>query len=219
MRALTQALELLSRYVDTSAPTPASTGTDAVCGRVRGPLQEAIADLPGMANPAGMKPAEIGAQIGYSVPNTYRLLQALARAGVTELVTGGGPQRWRLTKEYRHSPAIFMRFVATVRPGEWTSCADVSIAARGDISAAWMVCWAASHLPEFPHPHRVLLEGGALHPFGHDHQRERPEAVRDILVREGVRFTPSGCATPVHKVAWDQLCERALRAPTAPRFR
>lgn len=183
-------------------------------GRARGPLQQAVADLPGMLAPRGLRPVEISEQIAYPVPNTYRLLQSLARAGIAEMVPGCAPQRWRLTAAHRHSPATFAQFAGRVRPGEWTTCADVSIAARGDVFAADMVCWAASHLSGFPHPHRVLLEGGAPHPDGHEHERGPADLVRDTLAREGLRFTGAGHAAPAGRVAWDQLRER-IRDSTA----
>jgi hypothetical protein len=218
MRALSRAIELVSKYVDTARTTPitAAPEPDEPLRPVRAPRQQAIIELPGMVDPAGMRPAEISAQTDYSVTNTYGLLQALARSGITEIVPGGGPQRWRLTERHRHSAAVFGRLVAGVGPGEWTTCADISIASRGDTSAAWMVCWAAAQVPDFPHPHRVLLEGGALHPYGHDHNRVAPQQVRDDLVREGVTFSPDGLADPRQKVSWDQLRERNLRPAARP---
>jgi hypothetical protein len=164
-----------------------------------------------------MSAAEISAAIEYSATNTYRLLGALARAGVTELVAapGHGPPRWRLTQAHRSVPRLFVRLAGLVGPGEWTSCADVSIAACGDVFTAWMVCWAAERLPDFPHPHRILLEGGVPHPLGHDHQRRCSDEVRQQLAREGLSFNASGCALPSRRVPWDQLRARARRSPPA----
>lgn len=210
---VTTAVHLIAAYVQRTrlslAPS-AFPDVGAAPGRVRGPVQQAIVDLPDMMDVNGMRPTEIAAQIEYSVPNTYRLLRTLCETGVLETVPSSGPQRWRLSKAHRQSPSVFRRFAETVGPGEWTTCADLSIAGRGDLFAARLVCWAAEHVPEFPHPHRVLLEGGVPHPEGHDHRRLAPRQVRALLVGEGLSFTPTGCAAPARRVTWDQLRERAL---------
>jgi hypothetical protein len=214
VETLARTLRLLQRYLDEPAPTPAmppQLPAERPVQRARGPRQEAILALPEMADAEGVKPATIAAAIDYSVSNTYNLLQSLSRAGLAEIVPGSQPQRWRLTTSHRHSASIFRSLAATVRPGEWTTCADLSIASRGDTSAAWMVCWAATKLPDFPSAHRVLLEGGVAHPYGHEHQRARPEQIRSALITEGVRFTAEGRADSASRVAWDQLRERGRR--------
>jgi hypothetical protein len=183
-----------------SAPLP---------GRARGPLQQAIVDLPGLMDDHGMASAEIAAAVEYSVPNIYRLLRALCERGVVEPVPGSGPHRWRLSAAHRRSPQVFERFARTVGPGEWTTCADLSIAGRGDLFGARLVCWAAERVPGFPHPHRVLLQGGVPHPTGHEHERQRPSDVRELLERERLAFTTGGCAAPARRVVWDQLRDRA----------
>lgn len=227
--ALARAVELLSRYVagppsphlalvsdddeaaypmadDDPALEPANDGAPAQ--RTRGPRQEAILALPEMANAAGLKPAVIAARIDYSVSNTYTLLQTLGRVGLVERVPGSRPQRWRLTREHRNGAELFCRIAGQVRRGEWTTCADISLAARGDTSAAWMVCWAAVHLPDFPNPHRVLLEGGRPHPYDHEHHRGRPGLVSARLVEEGVPFDEYGRAERTARVGWDDLRQR-----------
>jgi DNA-binding transcriptional ArsR family regulator len=212
MDALARTLRLLHRYVDGTPGELVSqvTITDQVTGqRARGPRQEAILALSDMANPAGLRPSVIAAQIDYSVPNTYNLLQSLGRKGLVELVPESQPQRWRLTSQHRHSATVFSQLVNTVRPGEWTTCADVSIASRGDTSAAWMVCWAAAKVGEFPGAHRVLLEGGIVHPSDNDHHRARPEQITASLVAEGLRFDARGRANPATRVAWDLLRARS----------
>jgi hypothetical protein len=176
--------------------------------RARGPRQEAILALPEMATSAGLKPAVIAARIHYSVSNTYTLLQTLGRVGLVEMVPESRPQRWRLTREHRNGAQLFCRIAAQVRPGEWTTCADISLAARGDTSAAWMVCWAATRLPDFPNPHRVLLEGGRPHPYEHEHQRGLPGVVSAQLVGEGVAFDEYGRAQRESRVGWDDLRQR-----------
>ncbi len=220
METLARTLRLLHRYVDgdvAETVTPGSAGPprpaqpDVPTHRARGPRQEAILALPEMTDAAGLKPAVIAAKIDYSVSNTYNLLQTLSRSGLAEVVPGSHPQRWRLTASHRHSATVFTQLAETLRQGEWTTCADVSIASRGDTSAAWMVCWAATKLPDFPAGHRVLLEGGVVHPYGHDHQRARPEQVRAALAQEGVMFTAQGRADMAGRVTWDELRERSRR--------
>jgi hypothetical protein len=212
MDALARTLRLLHRYIDDApADLPAQLPVvdDTPGARARGPRQEAILALPDLANPTGLRPSVIAAQIDYSVPNTYNLLQSLGRKGLVELVPGSHPQRWRLTSQHRHSAAVFSQLAGAVQAGEWTTCSDISIASRGDTSAAWMVCWAAAKLPDFPAAHRVLLEGGVAHPYGHDHHRARPEQISATLIEEGVRFDARGHAAPASRVAWDMLRERS----------
>lgn len=212
LEALARTVRLLHRYMDAppeelSVPAPTEP-SEPPPARARGPRQQAILALPEMADTAGLKPADIASRIDYSVSNTYTLLQALGRSGLAEVVPGSHPQRWRLTAGHRHSAAVFIQLAGVVRPGEWTTCADISIASRGDTSAAWMVCLAATKLPNFPAPHRVLLEGGVAHPYGHDHGRGRPEQILATLAAEGLRTRAVGRADPAVRVAWDQLRER-----------
>jgi hypothetical protein len=215
VETLARTLRLLQRYLDEPAPAaavPPQLPAERPVQRARGPRQEAILALREMAGAEGMKPAAIAAGIDYSVSNTYTLLQSLGRAGLTEIVPGSRPQRWRLTTSHRHTASTFRQLAATVRRGEWTTCGDLSIASRGDTSAAWMVCLAATKLPDFPSAHRVLLEGGVAHPYGHEHQRIRPARIRSALIGEGVRFTAEGGrADAGSRVMWDQLRERGGR--------
>lgn len=208
--AMRQALEVLNAYVE------GADGDGAVYGptdpspnqRTRGPRQDAILALPEMAKTTGLKPAVIAERIDYSVSNTYTLLQALSRMGLVELVPDSHPQRWRLTSQHRDGAALFGRLAASVQAGEWTTCGDISLASRGDTSAAWLVCWAATRVPEFPAPHRVLLEGGRPHPYGHEHQRGRPGLIVAALTTEGVPFDEFGRAEMRARVTWDELRRR-----------
>jgi hypothetical protein len=212
LETLARTLKLLHRYADAApADLPARVfrGADPTVSRARGPRQEAILALPDMASAAGLRPAVIAVLIDYSVSNTYNLLRSLSRVGLAELVPGSHPQHWRLSSQHRHSAAVFSQLAGTVRAGEWTTCADISIASRGDTSAAWMVCWAAARLPGFPGAHRVLLEGGRAHPSGHDHNRIAPEQIREALAEEGVRFMAQGRAHHIGRVTWDELRERS----------
>jgi hypothetical protein len=215
-QTLSRALELLAPYADAAREkSDAEQAEMALAGRVRSRLQQAIIDLPGMIEPIGMRAFDISNQIDYSVSNCYRLLHSLARSGIAELVPGEAPQRWRLARAHRYGTPVFAQLVANVLPGEWTSCADVSIAARGDVFLAERVCWAAENVPNFPHPQRVLLECGALHGQGDDHRRRGPGEVQDLLAREGVPFTPAGRAAAARRVAWDELRERARSGANA----
>jgi hypothetical protein len=212
MDALARTLQLLQRYVDGTPgeiPTQVAAADQAPGQRARGPHQEAILALPDMANPTGVRPSVIAALIDYSVPNTYNLLQSLSRKGLVELAPGSHPQRWRLTSQHRHSATVFGQLAGTLAPGEWTTCADISIASRGDTSAAWMVCWAATRLADFPSAHRVLLEGGVLHPQGHDHHRPEPDQISADLAAEGLCLNAHGRASPASRVSWDLLRERS----------
>jgi hypothetical protein len=125
-------------------------------GRRLGPRQQAILELPGLADDAGMKTAAIADAIHYEVPNTYMTLRALAGSGLIEQIPGVTPQRWRLAPRYRATAAPYVQIAAHVLRGEWTTYGDISIAHRGDARAARAVGRAAATLRSFPHPHRVL---------------------------------------------------------------
>jgi predicted enzyme related to lactoylglutathione lyase len=155
-----------------------------------GKRQLQIVELPDLATEDGMKTADIAAAIDYELPNTYSALQALVRNQVVEQVPGREPQHWRLVRRYRQASRAFTRVADTVLPGEWTTVGDVSIAARGDISAARAI--AAAQLS-----HRIVSEGGPT-----------PEAAAR-LGSEGVALLPTGKPDPAHRVSWDELSRRA----------
>jgi hypothetical protein len=141
-----------------------------------------------LATEDGMRTAEVADAIRYDVPNTYTTLQTLERAGLVELIPAVAPQHWRLAPRYRTTPAVFMRMASRVRDGEWTTCGDVSIAVRGDTKAARGVGQAAAGIHHFPHPERVLLEGGVIDPNWHDSQGRGPDYCEKLLQEQGVRF-------------------------------
>lgn len=67
-----------------------------------GSLQTAIVRVPGMTSEEGVKPRAIADYLERGdEPNVRMTLQALARRGITELVPGISPQRWRLTPAFR----------------------------------------------------------------------------------------------------------------------
>lgn len=215
---LHRTVELLSTLVRAGAPAGGSNNMsgEAPLTPARGPRQQAILDITGMHDEAGMKPADIAAEIGYLVPNTYVALHTMARTGLVELIANSHPQRWRLARPHRHTAGQFRHLAGLVLCGEWTTCADISIACRGDTSAAWMVCWAVRRLPDIPNPHRILLQGGVVHPYGHEHQRSNPEQNLRALAQEGVRFSATGAADPGSRVSWDLLRQRSRGSEQRP---
>lgn len=69
-----------------------------------GSLQQRVAEVAGMAREAGISPRQIAQELGRGdEPNVRTALAAMAKRGVTELVPGVTPQRWRLTAPYRHA--------------------------------------------------------------------------------------------------------------------
>ena len=101
-----------------------------------GKRQVQIVELPGLATEEGLKTADIANAIDYELPNTYSALQALARNQIVEQVPGKEPQHWRLVRRYRLVSRTYAETADLVRPGEWTTAGDVSIAVRGDLRAS-----------------------------------------------------------------------------------
>ena len=155
-----------------------------------GKRQLQIVELPGLATEEGLKTADIAAAIDYELPNTYSALQALARNQVVEQVPGKDPQRWRLVRRYRQTSREYARTANLVRPGEWTTAGDVSIAVRGDVSAAPAI--AAAQLSP-----RVLSETPSP---------ERLAGLHD----EGVELLPDGSPDPRQRVSWEELSRRVV---------
>jgi len=70
-----------------------------------GSLQQRVAKAPDMDSEQGASPREIAQQLERGdEPNIRTALAAMQKRGVTELVPGAVPQRWRLTAPYRRSP-------------------------------------------------------------------------------------------------------------------
>lgn len=179
----------------------------------RGQRQTQILELDGLSSDQGMKTAEIAAEINYEVPNTYSALQALERNGLVELLTGVTPQTWRLAPRYRNSAPVFKRIASRVQEGEWTTYGDISIAVRGDTKAARGVGRAARAVKDFPHPERVLNDGGMIHPNWKDAQGRGPDHCRCILTEQGVTFDEDGHASISQRVTWDELRRRDEAEP------
>jgi alkylated DNA nucleotide flippase Atl1 len=173
-----------------------------------GTRQRQIVELPGLATEDGMKTASIATSIDYEVPNTYSTLQALARAGIVEQVPDKEPQHWRLARRYRSNAPAFMRIAAHVRRGEWTTYGDISIAVMGSPKGARGVGRAAATVPDFPNPHRVLMEGGTVNPNWRSDDGGGPEECERRLREEGVRLDEEGRADRAQRVAWEELMRR-----------
>ncbi|WKU07063.1 MGMT family protein [Micromonospora sp. HUAS LYJ1] len=178
----------------------------------RGQRQQQILAVPGLSTENGMKTADIAAAISYDGPNTHTSLQALHKAGLVEPVPGASPQRWRLAPRYRTTSVVFMRMASRVREGEWTTYGDISIAVRGDTKAARGVGQAAAALANFPHPERILMEGGRINPKWRDSQNRGPEYCRQLLESQGVRFD-NDLADAHQRVTWDELRRRDESEP------
>jgi hypothetical protein len=67
-----------------------------------GSLQRQVAEAPGMNSDQGVSPRQITVHLDRNdEPNIRTALAAMQKRGVTELVPEPGPQRWRLTSQYR----------------------------------------------------------------------------------------------------------------------
>ena len=170
--------------------------------------QRQIVELPGLATEDGMKTGAIAIAIDYEVPNTYSTLQALVRAGIVEQVPDKEPQHWRLARRYRSNASAFMRIAAHLLRGEWTTYGDISIAVMGSPKGARGVGRAAATLPDFPYPHRVLMEGGTVSPGWRSDEGLGPAECERRLRDEGVRLDADGKADPAQRVAWEELMRR-----------
>lgn len=213
-RAAASALLTLADDLDAAAavlPDLAPDG-DVEVPIGRGQRQQQVLELPGLATEDGMKTSDVAGGISYEVPNTHSTLQALERAGLVEMVPGASPQRWRLAPRYRANSTVFKRMASRLRPAEWTTYGDISIAVRGDTKAARGVGRAAATLVDFPNAERVLMEGGLINPNWHDDAGRGPEHCRQLLEEGGIKFV-DGHADEAQRVAWDELRRRDEAEP------
>ena len=208
LRVQAQVLNDVADALDAGSPIPVGAAS-AVADPpgLRGSRQRQVVDLPGLDSEGGMKTADIAESIGYSGPNTYTVLQSMERAGITERVTGVPVIRWRLTPRYRDRSAVFAGVAALIRCGEWATYGDISLAAHGDLRGTDLVKLAAMTHPDFPHPERVLSDGGIISPTWRDREGHGPEHCRRALVEEGIEFT-GDVAHPRHRATWDELRRR-----------
>lgn len=92
--------------------------------------------------------------------------------------------------------------------GEWTTYGDVVIAVMGSPRGARGVGRAAATDPDFPSPHRVLMNDGSINPGWATSDGLGPEECRRRLEEEGVQFTTDDVADRVHYVGWADLLAR-----------
>jgi hypothetical protein len=98
-RALSTAALQLAQ--DLEAGTPEDPGSLALEEAGLGTLQRAIVGTPGIDSEVGISPREITQQlVRDDEPNVRTALSAMEKRGITELVRGVMPQRWRLTPSY-----------------------------------------------------------------------------------------------------------------------
>jgi alkylated DNA nucleotide flippase Atl1 len=214
-RAVGEALLAFAADFEAAAaaiPDTAAADEIAVAPEGRGLRQKQILDLPQLATEEGMKTADIATNISYEVPNTHSTLQTLERNGLVELVPSVSPQTWRLAQRYRTNAPVFKRLALRVKEGEWTTYGDISIAVRGDTKAARGVGRAAAAIPDFPHPERVLMDGGVINPNWRDSKGRGPSYCRQLLEEQGVEFN-GDYAAKSHRVAWDELLRRDKDEP------
>lgn len=174
---------------------------------------EWLLELPGLASEEGMKTSDVAGEIGYEVPNTHSTLQALERNGLVGLVTGSSPQKWRLSPRCRNTAPVFKRLASRLKPGEWTTYGDISIAVRGDTKAARGVGRSAAKIPDFPHPERVLMDCGRISPNWVDEAGLSPDYCIQMLVDQGIAFDEEGRANKNQRVTWDELRRRDESEP------
>jgi alkylated DNA nucleotide flippase Atl1 len=183
-------------------------GADPARDHNLGARQRQIVEVPGLATEGGIKTSAVAEEIDYEVPNTYSTLQALARAGIVEQVPDKEPQHWRLARRYRSNATAFMRIASHLREGEWCTYGDISIAVMGSPKGARGVGRAAAKLPEFPHPHRVLMSGGVVNEDWLSDSGLGPDECRRRLREDGVRLDDDGRADPAQRVDWEELMRR-----------
>ena len=208
---LSSAFAEIAREFEKAIVIPDASNDDVELPVGRGLRQQQVIEVPGLATEQGLKTSDIATAIGYEVPNTHSTLQALERAGLVELIPKETPQRWRLAPRYRTTGSVFMRIASRLREGEWTTYGDISIAVRGDTKAARSVGRAAASLHQFPHPERVLMEGGIVNPAWSDGVNG-PDHCRRLLEGQGIRFDGDR-ADPTQRVSWDELRRRDEREP------
>ena len=93
------AFELAQEIESRQSPGPGSLSLD---NAGLGSLQRQVADAPGMRSETGMSPRQIAKHLDRDdEPNIRTALTAMQKRGVTELIPGVSPQRWRLALPYR----------------------------------------------------------------------------------------------------------------------
>jgi alkylated DNA nucleotide flippase Atl1 len=173
-----------------------------------GPWQHHVAAQLEGAGADGLGAEAMARALGEDPAGVERALRALVRAGLAEPVSEASPPRWRLAPSYRPNASLYAAMAAHVRPGEWTTYGDLSVAVRGDVRGARAVGRAAAAMDGFPNAHRVLREGGRIAPAWVDGRGRGPEECRHRLRREGIRFLGER-ADPRRRVPWEELLRRS----------
>jgi len=209
------ALTTFADAIRSEQPTSRTPDATDLSALGLGTRQQEIAEIPDLNSDVGMRGAEIASEISYDAANTHTALKALKDRGIIEEFrpqSGGGP-RWRLAPAFRGVSDPYVRMAGFVRAGEWTTYGDISIAVRGDTSAARAVGRAAATLPNFPTAHRVLWSGGRVPPTWKSHASATPDPEECIrrLRAEDVTIDDKGHASRAHYVSWDGLLERSER--------
>jgi hypothetical protein len=99
-RALSTAALDLAQELE--AERPGGDGPLSIEDANLGSLQRQVAGAPGMTSEPGVSPRQIAQILDRGdEPNIRTALAAMQKRGITELVPGSVPQRWRLTLRYR----------------------------------------------------------------------------------------------------------------------
>ncbi len=102
LRQLSDLAATAARELEVGGPIALAQRGASLADLELGSLQAAIVRVPGMAEEDGVKPRAIAEYLERGdEPNVRMALQALAKRGVTELVPGSSPQRWRLSEVFR----------------------------------------------------------------------------------------------------------------------
>lgn len=215
-RHIARGLEEFAHAVEAESGEPVVLGDEEVRDPAQdhnlGARQRQIVDVAGLADEGGLKTGTIATAISYEVPNTYSTLQALARQGIVELVPDKEPQHWRLARRYRSNAPAFMRIAKHVGAGEWTTYGDISIAVMGHHNGSRGVGRSAAKLPDFPNPHRVLMNGGVINTSWRSEDGLGPEECQRRLEQEGIAFDDEGRADRARHIDWHELMRRDAQA-------
>lgn len=100
------------------------------------------------------------------------------------------------------------QYAGLVRPGEWTTYRDLSVAAIGRPNASMAIGGHARNNEDFPNPHRVLGHEGKVSPNWVSHTGGGPDECVSLLTREGLTFDSGGVADPEARVSHEELTRR-----------
>ncbi|MDG4795046.1 hypothetical protein [Micromonospora sp. WMMD1082] len=191
---------------DLPVPERATTGQVEVLV-VPGRRQRQVLEMPELATEEGMTAKEIAAATTFGYNNIYTLLNLLEQRGFLERRADIWPRRWRLASRFRSAHSVYARLASWLQAGEWTTSSDISVAMRGDTAAAAEIGRVAATSATFPHPERILLDGGRINPRWRHGPDGGIQRCRELLEQQGVRFA-GGIADRTQRVLWDELRRR-----------